>query len=311
MSSGIGLRLAHGELALEAHARRRVALLERQLAQCAREQRGVPREVAGHAGHQRAHRLEAERRTIVARTLALRDRGERQLSVLEWELRREAENGGRRGREQRVLFVAHRHLSRRREQRIGAVEGDHAEVIIDLIVRLFHQETAIERHALRVGTDLNRAQFDGLRATATFGEVTRDHAIDRLRSLRRVQVLVGIAVQRVVGRIGERLGKSSARERLHRRIEHEVVADQLLLSVAAGERRELVRIIGARPHAILYVERGGVGGLRQSEQLQIRFTARRIDGLFLIARRPGHELEFDGLALQVFTAKAIHRLQFA
>ena len=308
---GIGLRFAHRELTLQAHARRGGALLEGELPERAREQRGIPRQITGHAGYQRADRLKPKRRSVVSRALTLRDRGEGQLPVLEWELRRKTENGGGRRREQRVLLVAHRYLSGRREQRIRPIEGDHAEVVVDLVVGRLGQQAAVERHALGVGSHLNRAELDGLRAAATFGEVAGHHAIDGLRSLRRVQVLVGIAVQRVVGWIGERLRQSAARERLQRRIEHEVIADQLLLAIATGERRQRVRIVGARPHAILHVEGRRVGGLRQTKQLQIGFTARRVDRLFLVAGGAGDELELDRLTLQIFAAEAIHRLQFA
>ena len=285
-------------------------MLEWQLCERTCKQRRVPREIAGHAGHQGAHRFEAEGRTVETRALALRDGGERQLAVLQRKLRRESENGGWRCREQRVFFVAYRHLSRRREQRIGAVEGDQAEIVVDLIIRLLVQHTAIERHALRVGTHLNGAQLDGLRTAAAFGQIAGQHAVDRLRPLRRIQVFVGIAVQRVVGGIGEWPGESAAGERLYRRVEHEIVADQLLLPVAAGERGQLVRIVGTWPHAIFDVEGSRVGGLRKSEQLQIGFAPRRIDGLFLIARCAGHEFELDRLPLQLLAAESVYRLEF-
>ena len=81
-----------------------------------------------------------------------------------------------------------------------------------------------------------------------------------------------------------------------------------MLSATGGQK---VRIVGARPDAILDVEGARVGGLRESEELQVRFATRWIEGLFLIARRSRHQLQRDRLALHIFAAESIHRLDLA
>ena len=245
------MRLAHRKLALHRDARSRYPLGEWQLGEPTLQDRRVPRHVRRDAGNKRSNWFEAEWWAIESRPLLLRDRSEGKLSVLERKLGRQSKDRRGCGGEEWILLVAHTHLARSRKECVRTTEDDRAQIVIDLVVDIALEQSAFDRYIFRMGAYLQRLELNRARVAAALRLITRDHPIDRLRSLRRVQILVGISIERVVGRVCEWLRESCPRERLHRRIKDEIVAEQLLLSATGGQK---VWIVGARPDAILDVE---------------------------------------------------------
>ena len=71
-----------------------------------------------------------------------------------------------------------------------------------------------------------------------------------------------------------------------------------------------VRVARPRPDAVLGVEGGGVGRLREAEELQVRLR-RASDRLLLVAGRTGDDSCIDRIPLHVLAADAVHRADLA
>ena len=205
-------RYLGGETNFRWNGRRTVGQLRHELRQRLR----LKVEESGDATDERCCRLEPERRTREVRALTLRNGGEVDLTVFEWQLRGCSKDRGGRFLENRVLLVLHRHLACAREERVGPIERHTAEVVIDGVVGATGEGNAIDEQTLGVGPDLHRAEHQRTAVAASLRLRAHPDVINGFGSLRRADVLGRGRINRVVGRIPAD-GKTVRRKRLCRR----------------------------------------------------------------------------------------------
>ena len=286
----------------------------RQLVDPVRDAVRTEAEVAVDAGDEGRLRLVAELRPRERRVLRLPERDEVDLAELERERRGKAEDGRRRGDEQRVLLVAHGHVARLREERVRVEERDAAKVVVHRVVgTALEHRAVVEGEPLRKRAQLVGAERDAGAVAAAVGLVAQVEAKDRLRMLGRIEIDVRRGVDRIVRRIPQRLGEPGARERLQRRKHEELVGG------AGGERRcsrsrrgrhAVAGIARSRPESVVHVECSRIPGLRDAEELEERGRETGLR-LLLVERRAGHDRDSDAATLHVGAAHAVDVAQLA
>src|SRR6185295_18579635 len=111
----------------------------------------------------------------------------------------------------------------------------------------------------------------------------------------------GRGVDRVVGRIAAN-GESIPGKRFGRWKDEKLIPDRP--RTGRPEAQLEIGVAGTRPDSILEVEAGAVGGLSETEQLEIGVGIAG-DGLFLIFAAAGDDFQSDTLPAQVRSAESV------